>query len=425
MKIGFVVHFFDFRNDVRRLITEVAKTNEVVLFVKSQDLDNIKKFNIQNVSIRVINEKIPSLRNRLLGQIYFFFKKLPKSTQNFYLMEYFKINNLKKGNKAAKKRLDWVKRLPKIMDYDSYLSKLSFSEKTNIRNLDRIIFFTEIADDFFLSRCIKENLEIFVYAYSWDHAYKHTRFSNRVKYLTWSDGTKQDIIDLQGIDKNRIKVWGSGQFAYIHEVNNTIKEMSRSFEERYIYYVCAIGIEPLVPDEINIIKTINSIIKQNAPELNFVVRPYPVLDNWDYYEELRSLGIILDDDFRTQNLSIEEDSIFRKFEKIHNAELLLHLGTTMGLEASFFKTPTLLIDFGYDKSIDKALSINNFVHQGQNDKYLVKKSKRQWIQNENELLYWLEMVVNSNATNCNQNHIISEQFNLRSFESLAKDLIDI
>ena len=66
MKIAFVVHFFDFRNDVRRLITEVAKNNEVVLFVKPNHLKEVESFELANTSIRVIDERLTTIKNRAL-----------------------------------------------------------------------------------------------------------------------------------------------------------------------------------------------------------------------------------------------------------------------------------------------------------------------------------------------------------------------
>ena len=104
MKIGFVVHFFDFRNDVRRLITEVSKKHEVVLFVNQNQLDIIKNHQLLNTTIRVINEKKISKKNKILELLFYFFKKIPKSKSNFFLMESFKIGNIKDVTKQKKSK---------------------------------------------------------------------------------------------------------------------------------------------------------------------------------------------------------------------------------------------------------------------------------------------------------------------------------
>jgi hypothetical protein len=302
MKIGFVVHFFDFRNDVRRLIIEVAKKHEVVLFVNQNQLDIIKNHQLANTTIRVIDEKKISKKNKILELIFYFFKTIPKSKNNFFLMESFKIGNIKDltKQKKANKKLNMIMKLPKVISYDWLLNRLSLKKETFIQDIDRMIFFTEISNDYFLARCIKERKKINVYVYSWDHPYKHTRFSNQVKYLTWSEDTKQDISKLQNIDIDRIEVLGSTQFAYINDALK-IKSKKRTFDFKYIYYACAIGIDPLVPQEIKIINKIHSIIKNHDTNLKLVVRPYPVLNNWKLYDELRGKDIIFDDYYFTDD----------------------------------------------------------------------------------------------------------------------------
>jgi hypothetical protein len=425
MTIGFVVHFFDFRNDVRRLILEIAKTHEVVLLVKSEHVEAVKKHPIERATIREINERIPSLKNKVLEQLFYFFRRLPKSRQNFYLMECFKIANIKNQatRSKASARLEWVMKLPKVLNYDTYLNKLSYSSETILDGIDHFVFLTEISDDYLLARCIKEKKRVKVYSYSWDHPFKHTRFSNQVNYLTWSEETKKDIHKLQHVDEDNIQVWGASQFAYIEEALKQQVSVTRSFDFKYIYYVCAIGIEPLVPQEIDIIHQVNKLVKLHAPDIALVVRPYPVLNNWNLYTDLQKEGIILDDNFRTQDLSIGEKAIQEKFEKVKHAELLLHLGTTLGLEACFFDTPSLLIDFGYDKSTEKSLDVKHFIHQGQNDKYLVDACPSQCLSTQQDLIKWLEAAQNGTAKTLQKNKQIACQFVLDTFENLSERIL--
>ena len=419
MKIGFVVHFFDFRNDVRRLISEIAKKHEVVLFVNKNQIDLIKTRPIENTKIRIIDEKIISKRNKFLEILFYFFKRLPKSKNNFYLMECFRIEKIKDPltRKKGIKNLNRIMKFPKILSYDWYINKLSYNKKTVIDDIDRMSFFTEISDDYFLARCIKEKKCINVYVYSWDHPYKHTRFSNQVTYKTWSEGTKQDISKLQKIDLDRIQVFGATQFAYIDEALKSNKK--RMFDFKYVYFACAIGIDSLVHQEIEIIKKIHTIIKKHDVNLKLVVRPYPVLNDWKLYDELRNEDIVFDDDFRTKNLSINENSIQEKFEKIKNAELLLHLGTTFGLEASFFETPSVIVDFGYDKNTQDTLHVKHFIHQGQNVKYLIDTCPDQCFTSEKDLKKWLDDY-ELDTNKLSKNNQISSNFYLESFEVLTE-----
>jgi hypothetical protein len=423
MKIGVVLKYFDFRNDIRRLISELTKDNLVVLFVNKIDEDTVRRHQIPNVEIRIIDENVRSIKNKIAIKTFKYFSKIPKSRQNYYLLQRFiisSIENISTRNKKVKE-LDLILNLPKFVSYDTYLNWLKFSQKTKINDIDNFLFISEIANDNFLSRCIKEKKRISVYIYSWDHPFKQIRFSNKVKYLSWSEETKKDLVEYQNIKAESITVWGASQFCYIHEYLENSKSKTRSFEFDYIYFVCAIGIDELVSQEIYIIKKINLLMKINAPFLKLVVRPYPVNKNWHFYESLKEEGVILDDKFKKNDLSIDEKQLFEKFEKIENAKLLLHLGTTMGLEASFFMTPSLLIDFGHEIFSDKVLNVKNFIHQTQNDKYLVNACSKQHIYDEEQLIKWL-LDLSSNKI-LSQNREISNNFSISSFGEITKSLL--
>lgn len=424
MKIGFVVHFFDFRNDVRMLIKEVAKKHDVVLYVNKNHFSDVKNHNIEGTSVKLIDEKINSKRNKILHILYYFFKNLPASRNNFFLMETFKIEKIQ--NKIKKKYasiiLKTIMVLPKLIKYDWYLNKLSYSKKTDLKDIDQMIFFTEISNDHLLSRCINEQIKTSVYVYSWDHPFKQTKFSNKVNYKTWSQSTKNDLVDLQKIDPNNIQILGSSQFGYIYDFQKNYNN-SRTFKFKYIYYACAIGIDTLVKEEIKLIKKLNSIINKHASNLKLVVRPYPVLNDWSLYEILKNEGIIFDDNFRTTDLSVKNSNIQEKFEKIKNAELVLHIGTTFGLEASFFKTPSVIIDFGHNKFSKKKLSIKNFIHQGQNDKYLINICSNNVFSEEVDLSNWLDNYQKfGNKKNNFFNSKITSNFIIKSFSQISDEI---
>ena len=63
MKIGLVVHFFDFRNDVRVWMEALQKENEVVLFVKPEDAETILRMVPKGTEIRSIDERKKNLWN--------------------------------------------------------------------------------------------------------------------------------------------------------------------------------------------------------------------------------------------------------------------------------------------------------------------------------------------------------------------------
>ena len=104
------------------------------------------------------------------------------------------------------------------------------------------------------------------------------------------------------------------------------------FDYEYIYFGCFAGIPEMVFQETKIIK-ISLIINEYSENFKLVVKPYPVLDNWSLYENIKDIpNVYLDKSSRFDNLSTSENEIMEKFRKIIHAKAFFHLGTTMGLE---------------------------------------------------------------------------------------------
>lgn len=374
MKIGFVVSFFDFRNDVRRLIASAMKSHEVVVFVLQKDSTLIRSYVRDSVVCREIIEKKKSLSNFIWERVYFLFRKIPKSRNNFLLMEFFKLSltnsaSQKRKNYFLFKLLTW---LPKFISYDYYLTKLQTTSKTQVDDIKQFILFTAVADDYLLARLLKENRHVKVYVYSWDHPYKHTCFSQKVTYLVGNDQTRDNLAELQKLSLNKIQVVGSSQFGYLREFQNNPQSAS-GYTRPYFYFGCALGIPELAVQEAELVKTIATILATNRPEMLLVVRPYPFFRDLTIYDELKSLtNVVMDDQYQSNDLSISEWFIMDKLNKLRQATAFFHLGTTMGLEACLLDTPSFLI--ALEPAPIKTLSLYNFAHQAQNEEYLLRLS---------------------------------------------------
>ncbi|MFN4145649.1 MAG: hypothetical protein ACK4GN_07480 [Runella sp.] len=424
MTIGFVVSFFDFRNDVRRVIAEVAKQHKVVILGQAQNRDQILRHLPQGVEFRLINEKKITFWNSLWTKLYLLLKKIPKSENNFYLMELYKASLV--ADPTARRRsyalLKWIHRLPKIISYDFYLNRLTFQKETNLGGIDQFVCFTAIADDFLMARLLRENQPVKVYVYSWDHACKHTCFSKKVKYIAWNEAIKEDIAELQHIEPSQIKVIGASQFGYIEEYRKKAALLEPTYSFEYIYFGCAIGATDLVPDEVEVVKTLAGILAQTRPDLRLVVRPYPVQGNWQLYDSLREIpNIVMDDGFRTLDLSVKDDHILEKLEKITHAKAFFHLGTTMGLEACFTDTPSFIVDFGYQTT--EGLSLYNFIHQYQNDRHLIALAPQNAVRSPEHLKEILHDLENVQYLHLNEK--VRNQYTMLSFGEFAQLLTEI
>ena len=199
------------------------------------------------------------------------------------------------------------------------------------------------------------------------------------------------------------------------------KNFIKPYEFDYIYLGCFAGIPEMVKQEVNIIRQISTIMMESDLQINLVVRPYPVLQDWSLYDPLNDISnLIIDDSFKTKDLSTSEDKIFEKFIKIHFAKAFFHMGTTMGLEACFTSTPSFIIDFGYDKVKSSKLSIKYGIHQYQNKKYLIDKNPKNVINSEDYLKNVLSHIGHQDYKLINQQ--ISEAFELISFQTFVERL---
>ncbi len=422
IKIGFIVSFFDFRNDVRRVIAAASQHNEVVVFGKSEHRQEILQHLPKGIEFRLVDERKETFWNKIWVNLFVFFKKIPKSESNFYLMELLKasITTDFAIRKKNYKILDWVQRLPKIIPYDFYLDRLQYKSATDLADIEQFVAFTAIADDFLQARLLREKYPVKVYVYSWDHPCKHTCFSTRARYVCWNEPLRQDIIELQNIAPQNVTVVGASQFAYIDEYNKVKNSLSRTFNFDYVYMGCAIGAADLVADEVAVAESVSEVLEQTHPTWKLVVRPYPVQANWKLYEKLRNRpNVVMDDGFRTLDLSVKDNHILEKFEKIANSKAFFHLGTTMGLEACFTATPSFILDYGYTEK--EGLSLYNFIHQFQNDKHLIDLAPQNAVKSEAELVGVLEDLNNPRFRKLNI--AVQKQYEIKSFEQFTEDLI--
>lgn len=424
MKVAFVVSFFDFRNDVRRVLSEMAPKHEVIVFGKASEADKIQQHLPAGVEFRLVSERQSTWWNSLWERLYLLFRAIPRSRENFFLMELFKASITQ--NPVQRKKnyqiLNWVRRLPKFISYDTYLNWLQLSRQTLIDDIDQFFFFTAIADDYMLARLLRgRHPKVHIYVYSWDHPCKHTCFSVRAQYLVWNEALAEDVNTLQNIPAGQVSVTGASQFGYIEEYHRKYAgKIPRSYDFRYVYFGCAIGTADLVPDEVRVIEMVSKVLAATRPELKLVVRPYPVQANWALYDPVRQLSnVVIDDGYRNLDLSVKEHNIMEKFEKIENAEAFFHLGTTMGLEACFTSTPSFIIDMGY--TTREGLSLYNFIHQFQNDRHLIDLAPQNAITTEQRLTEVVSDHTRPEFMLLNQR--VRSDYTIKSFSEFADSLI--
>ena len=375
----------------------------------------------ENLEIREFYEN-KYILNKILERIFNWFGIIPKSKKNFFLMKYFLIINEKIFLKKLKNIIlfNIIRFLPKFFSYDSFLNLIRSDFNEIVADIDKFFFITKIESNQFLSFLIKNNFKVISYVYSWDHPAKQNLFSKRINYLAWNDWIANDLTCLQNIKKEKIKILGSTQFCFIHEYLKNYSDAKPLIDYKYLYFGCAVGIPEIAKQEIEIIINLSKILKEKDCALKIVVRPYPVLRNWNLYNKLNFYeNIIVEKDFRSKDLLIKEDRIFEKYNKIKFSSGFLHLGTTLGIEACFFDTPSILINFGYNFN-NKLLNIKNAIQQYQNEKYIIKNNLN-YFDNEKKFVNFLMNYKKKEYLDFNIK--TRNFFNLKSFDRIAEEFL--
>jgi len=420
MTIGLMLTFFDFRNDIRRIIEELLHNHRVVIFIRPEHAGLLGNYTNAGFDVRIIEEGDKSFRNRFVSRLFLLFRKLPASRRNYFQIEYYKAAGAADARlkRKALNILRLQKILPGILSYDGFLKMLRPTCKTDLLGIDKMIVCTEIYDDLLFARLLDSTIPVSTYVYSWDHACKHVKFSKRSRYLVWNEGIAEDVQHLQGIPSNNIQITGATQFGYIDAFRS--KNPDRPRKNNTIYFGCGIGIPELVPQEIRIITILAMHMQQILPQHTLIVRPYPNHKDWSVLDPLLSLSNVqLDNTYRTKDLSVEDTAIFDKFLKIQQADAFFHVGTTLGLEACFLDCPSFLLDLA-DKT-DQDISMHHFTHQYQNEKYLMEPFNANTIRNEMQLRETLANLRDPGYMALNMH--IRKTFPVHSFTALAEALI--
>jgi hypothetical protein len=134
--------------------------------------------------------------------------------------------------------------------------------------------------------------------------------------------------------------------------------------------------------------------------------------------------VILDDQFRSKNLSVGDDQIMEKYGKIRHAKAFIHLGTTMGLEACFTETPSLILDFPEFEDKQAVFSLRHFVHQYQNEKYLMQTDQPNVVRSLEQLKNIIRQLENGSSSLTAYNRNVVCDIPLKSFAQFAHDLVE-
>ncbi|PIE49107.1 MAG: hypothetical protein CSA39_04365 [Flavobacteriales bacterium] len=356
-KIGVILSNISFRSDIRLFISELSKSNKVVLFGSLNDYKSIECQGCEFREIKEIKNPIFKIYNTILRKVYFYIGNLP-NTKNAYNDYQVRLIHKSKDKKYIKKSLKThrIKMfLPHFFSFDKYLSLLTHG-KSYISDIDLFIAYSDFNKDNLLSQIIKEKKRLVGYIHSWDHIPKFTRFlKNNITYITWNEFIKDDLVNIHNIENDKILTLGASQFYFIKDfITNSINQ--DNVKEKYIYFPCSFGYPKIAIQEVKIIINLSEQLSNLDNNIKLIVRPYPMLKSWNIYKPLETLDNIVFDDFKqSKDLYMDQADHLHKCKMIENALAVFHSGTTIGLEASYFETPVIYlnvedIDYGFSTS---------------------------------------------------------------------------
>ncbi len=368
MNIGVFAEHINSRVDISYLLNELSKKDEITYYSKSKV--NPKYFNKKICHKKYSNQSNIKFLNKFLNIIFTVFGKHPKDTiHNSLVWERYALDNSNNSLMSYyfKHFLIFLSKFfSKYLSYDFYLKMLFFKPSISILEHDVYIFFSDIVDNEALSFLLKKNKKVLVYVYSWDHPPKFKSYSKRIhRFLTWNESISKDLVKLHNLSAEKIKSIGSSQFSFLQEYISEQQDL-KILKDYDVLFCFSTGSIKLIKQEI---KLLIKLCEAN-PILTIHARLYPFVKNHNVYEPLKLIDnlFLINSNYRDLNsINDFKKLAFDKYEQIEKSKIVIHCGTTMGLEACFLNSKVLFISLDCDYEDEDIVS---FMHQYQNDKYL-------------------------------------------------------
>ncbi len=432
-KIGVVLNHVSQRSDIRLFIEELSRREDVVLFGSEEDAKILGHIHSE---FRII--KPPELGlggkvyNKVLQQLYFYFGNLPKTRKNY--SDYVKRRLRKSKSSWFKIALSLLKFnvkyiLPDIFPFDKYII-LKKTGIHKIEDLDVFISFTDIVFEGLIARIIKEQKPLFSYVYSWDHVPKFHKFSKKyIKYVTWNKEIAKDLNSLHGVPYQNISIIGASQFHYIHEYLKSPPKGMNGYHFEYIYFPCSFGYPKVARQEVKMIEKVAEKLYEMAPEWKLMVRSYPMLENWEVYGALKERNnIIFDEYIRDDSVLLNGEQHLQKCEVISSSKAVIHAGTTIGLEASYFDVPVLYLNL---EDVDYGIPQNSPNHifrswgQYHLKKYYALEGEDSFVTSIEKLESNLQQIIAGKKTYQNYNQKLKSNSSLMDIKQFTDTFLKI
>jgi len=423
--LGLSVEHFDFRVDLHRFIEALSEQAEVVVFTDrpfQQTMKGLKEVRLYRPG--------RSWVAAVVMRLFLIFRRLPKSQNNFFVTEMFGLTLLPRGRKMRGLFYLRLRRLfPGGISVDTVLPWLAGGDRTSLEGVDAFLHITRIGSLPFLRRTQSSGKPNAAYIYSWDHPCKHTTIPRRGlnAYFTWNRGLSEDMVNLQGVEPKLLYEVGATQLAPLKQYIETPSARRRLVPDGYVYYGCGTGTPDLVRQEVIVIRKLAVALREVAPGMILLVRPYPHILDWSCYDPLKGEDNVHFDWFRAegQGRELSPGQVFEKYNKVEHARVFVHMGTTLGWEACYFDKPVLFLamDDLVTGPAGAWFDLRHFVHQYHNDRYMILAGFPSVVRRKDDLVKVLRGALDNPAEFLAYNRTVAAATPLRSLGEIAGDIL--
>lgn len=208
------------------------------------------------------------------------------------------------------------------------------------------VFFSPVGpkDQRILYEAKEMGVPVLAWIYSWDNPVKDNEFFlDADSYGVWNPENAEDLSTYHGIPPERTRVVGPVQYGPML-ARHAARSAVPGADPPHVLYVCAVGREFLVEQEVELILWIREQLDAVSPETELRVRPYPFRLPGIGYARLEAREGVRVEHFGRKNkgrILMDEEEEKRKQAQIEAAACMINFGSTMGLEAAFTPTPIL------------------------------------------------------------------------------------
>lgn len=325
-------------------------------------------------------------------RLFRYFGNIPKSRANYEVLTRFALENIRSPlRRLYAERIAHPLRMkmPTYVPYDRLLDRLRNDVTSGVEDVDAFLFFTHIGADGLLARALRLQRPVFCYVYSWDHPCKLSKFSRRVNYLLWNQDLCDDLCELNDVPRTQAHSVGSTQLTLVNRWRATVKpphEEARVNLRPRVLFLCATGYQPLVEQEIAFILHLRRLIDNLRVSLDVDVRTYPYARRQNAYAALHGIPGVTVLPATTKCLR-SIGAVYEKYEQASRARVALHFGSTIGLELVHTDCPVCIVDYysWCTSTAARRFPLSAFVHQYQNEKYLLRSGLPNVLKSDNEL----------------------------------------